>query len=74
MTVHTIRRKPATGSQAKRMGLVRIMASIPPDDFRRLTWLAAKRKVPVSNVLRDAVYAYLMPIAPDADRALSAGD
>jgi hypothetical protein len=47
----------------------RVMASLEPDDMRRLCWLAKKRRVPVSKVLRDAVYAYLLPIRADADAA-----
>ena len=45
------------------------MVSLPPDDMRRLTWLAERRKIPVARLLRIAVWAYLLPIAPDADAA-----
>lgn len=45
----------------------RIAVTLPEDDFRRLTWLAKKRGVPVAAVLRDAVWAYNLPIAPDDD-------
>ena len=68
MTAHTRRFKsPAKGSRTGKM--VRVMASLAPDEMRRLTWLARQRKVPVAKVLRDAVFAYMLPIAPDADRA-----
>jgi hypothetical protein len=46
----------------------RMAFSVNEDDFRRLCWLAKKRNLPVAAVLRDAVWAYLLPIAPDADR------
>lgn len=42
--------------------------SLPPDEMRRLVWLALRRGVPVAQVLRDAVHAYLLPIRADADR------
>jgi hypothetical protein len=42
--------------------------SIDEKDLRRLTWLAAKRGKPLASVIRDAVWAYLLPIAADADR------
>lgn len=35
--------------------------------------VANKHGVPVSNVLRNAVWAYLLPIAADADRAAGGG-
>jgi len=70
MSAHAIRlKRTAKGARAGKM--VRVMASLPPDDMRRLTWLAAKRRVPVANVLRDAVYAYMLPIAADADREVA---
>lgn len=67
MTVHTVRlKRPAKGARTGKM--VRVMASLEPADFRRLSLLARRRKVPVARVLRDAVYAYMLPIAADADR------
>ncbi len=72
MTLHTVRvRRTARGARAGRM--TRVMASLEQADFRRLAWLARQRKVPVAAVLRDAVWAYLLPIAADADRATSGG-
>ena len=47
----------------------RVSADVPKDDARRLAWLARKRRVPLAAVLRDAVYAYVLPIATDADAA-----
>ena len=35
----------------------RIAVSLADDDFRRLQWLADKRGVPLSSVVRDAVWA-----------------
>lgn len=68
MTAHTCRyKRPARGAVAG--NLSRIMVSLPPDDMRRLTWLAERRKIPVARLLRIAVWAYLLPIAPDADAA-----
>ncbi|MBS0219159.1 MAG: hypothetical protein JSR91_00305 [Proteobacteria bacterium] len=76
MTAHTCRyKRPAKGARTGNM--VRIMASITPEDMRRLTWLANKRQVPVAKLIRDAVWAYLLPIAADADAEenwQSAGD
>ncbi len=68
MTVHLTRTsRRAAGAPVGNMK--RIAVSLPPDDMRRLTWWANKHGVPVSNVLRNAVWAYLLPIAADADRA-----
>lgn len=67
MTAHAVRQRAGRGASIGKMA--RIMVSVPPEDMRRLTWLAGQRGVPVSKVLRDAVWAYLLPIAPDADRA-----
>lgn len=47
----------------------RIVATLDPDDFRRLVWLAKQRRVPVASIIRAAVHAYLLPIRADADRA-----
>ena len=61
MTAHTVRlKRKAKGARAGNM--VRIMASFEPADFRLLQALANKRKIPVSRVLRDAVWAYLLPL------------
>jgi uncharacterized protein YfaQ (DUF2300 family) len=66
VTAHTCRFKsPAQGARAGKMA--RIMVSLPPEDMRRLTWLAERRKLPVAKLLRIAVWAYLLPIAVDAD-------
>lgn len=68
MTVHTCRvNRTAKGARSGKM--TRIAVSLEPDDMRRLTWWAAKNKVPVSSVLRNAVWAYLLPVAADADAA-----
>lgn len=69
MTAHAIRQNAGKGAKCGQM--VRIMVSLPPADMRRMTWLAQKRNVPVANVLRDAVWAYMLPIASDADRDAS---
>lgn len=45
----------------------RIMVTLDNDGFRRMAWLARKRGVPMNAVLQDAVYAYCLPIAADAD-------
>jgi hypothetical protein len=66
VTAHTCRFKsPAKGARAGKMA--RVMVSLPPEDMRRLTWLAERRKLPVAKLLRIAVWAYLLPIAVDAD-------
>lgn len=67
MTYHATRKGCAEGSLSVDDKSPRIAVSLPPDDMRRLAWLAAKRGVPVASVLRDAVWAYLLPIAIDAD-------
>jgi len=72
MTYHTTRSKPAAGSTGNNpLGQKlspRIAFSLPEDDMRRLTWWSAKKGKPVSAILRDAVWAYLLPIAADADK------
>jgi hypothetical protein len=45
----------------------RICVTLDADGFRRMAWLARKRGVPMNAVLADAVYAYVLPIAADAD-------
>ncbi len=45
--------------------MVRIMGSFPADDWKCVVWLAAKRGVPVANVLRDCVFAYVECIRSD---------
>lgn len=45
----------------------RICVTLDAAGFRRMAWLARKRNVPMNTVLQDAVYAYCLPIAPDAD-------
>jgi hypothetical protein len=61
MTAHTVRTKrKAKGACAGNM--VRIMASVDSADFRLLQALANKREIPVAKVLRDAVWAYLLPL------------
>jgi len=37
----------------------RITISVTPDMFSRLHWLAAKREIPVSGLVRDACEAYM---------------
>jgi hypothetical protein len=39
----------------------RIAVSLDRVDFDSLTALAARKKIPVAQVLRDAVWAYLLP-------------
>lgn len=64
MTAHTIRTKrTAKGARAGRM--VRVMASVDPADFAILQELAAKKQIPVAKVLRDAVWAYVLPLKAD---------
>ena len=46
-----------------------ISVTLPPEDMRRLKWWAAKKGLPVASILRDAIWAYLLPIAGDADAA-----
>ena len=67
MTAHTIRTK-RTAKGARTSNMVRIMASVEAADFRLLQALAKKRKIPVSRVLRDAVWAYLLPLKPRTAR------
>ena len=45
----------------------RICVTLDADSFRRMAWLARKRGVPMNAVLATAVYAYVLPIAADAD-------
>jgi predicted transcriptional regulator len=73
VTAHTCRyKRTAKGALVGKMS--RVTVSLEPEDVRRLAWLADKRKVPVASVLRDAVYAYMLPIMVDADRDAGALD
>lgn len=39
----------------------RISITLPENDFRDLNWLAAKKGKPIAEIMRDAVWAYLLP-------------
>jgi hypothetical protein len=74
MTFHTTGSdQPATGGKCEggtdESKSPRIAVSLDPDDFRRLAWFAHKKKVPLAEMVRRAVSAYLMPIKVDADNA-----
>lgn len=75
MTYHSTRKRPANGSARTNANgnklSPRISLALPPDDMRRLTWFAEQKGKPVAAVLRDAVWAYLLPIAADADREVA---
>ena len=75
MTYHATRSKPAAGSVGSNpLGhklSPRIAVSIPDDDMRVLAWWAAKKGKPVASVVRDAVWAYLLPVRADADKEQS---
>lgn len=66
MTAHTIRlKRKANGAKCGHM--LRVMASLDPEDFKRLKWIADRRQVPIARVIRDAVWAYVLPIKTEAD-------
>lgn len=69
MTYHKTRRKPATGFKHGKSH--RVIASIPADDFARLSWWAESKGKPLAWAIREAVYCYLVPIAGTADAALA---
>lgn len=75
MTYHKSRKRPASGSARTNASgnklSPRISLALPEDDMRRLNWFAAQKNKPVAAVLRDAVWAYLLPIAADADREVA---
>jgi len=55
-------RKRAKGSTASGAKSPRIMVSYGPEDFRVLTAFAHAKGKTVAQVLRDALFAYLLPI------------
>ena len=65
MTFHAIGsyRQPATGGKcgggADQSKSPRVVASLHPDDFRRLAWVAHEEAVPTAEIVRHAVSAYL---------------
>ena len=59
MTLHITRSKPATGK--RRGDQVSIMAHLPAADFAILQRLAEQKKLPLTQILRDAVWAYVLP-------------
>jgi hypothetical protein len=73
MTFHSRRRKPGKVTKpTNELGhdmSPRIAVSLPEDDMRRLVWYANKIGKPVAHLVRLAVWAYLLPIASDADKA-----
>ncbi len=44
-------------------------AGVSASDVRRLRWWARTAGKPLAAILQDAVWAYLLPIAADADAA-----
>lgn len=74
MTFHTTRLKRLAKGTARTNdeghGLTpRISVGFEERDWKRITWLAAQQQVPVASIIRDAVYAYCLCIAPEADAA-----
>jgi len=69
VTAHKIRRKTARGSKmstkgtraATTPGMVRITGSFPVGDWACLEHVARVKKLPIAQVLRDAVWAYALP-------------
>lgn len=68
VTFHTTRQSSASGSTAGTATSPRIAVSLPPEDMACLTWWAAKKGVPVADVLRSAVWSYLMPVRADFEK------
>lgn len=71
MTFHTrARAKVPQGcpiNPTKRRSALRVMVSLDDVQFHRMNWLARKRKTTLAAVARDAIYAYTLCIAPEAD-------
>ena len=69
MTAHKTRAKTASGSRIARKGagpkMVRIMGAFPEADWKCLQHVARLKKLPVAQVLRDAVWAYSLPCRAD---------
>jgi len=61
MGFHTKRKREARGSIPENGTSPRIATSLPDEDMRYLVWWAGVKKIPASQVLRDAVAAYLQP-------------
>lgn len=51
----------------------RIVVTVDAEGFRRMSWLARQRRVPLATVFRDAVWAYCLPIAATADSEAELG-
>ena len=68
MTFHAIGsyRQPATGGKCAggtdQSKSPRVVASLHPDDFRRLAWVAHEEAVPTAEIVRRAVSAYLKSV------------
>ena len=68
MTFHAVGsyRAPATGGKCHggpdQPTSPRIAVSLHPDDFRRVAWLAHRNAVPMAEIVRRAVSAYLRSI------------
>lgn len=71
VTAHKIRVKVANGSRIVSKGtrqapkMVRIMGSFPEADWKCLQHVARVKKLPIAQVLRDAVWAYALPFRAD---------
>lgn len=60
--------KTANGHKPTLNGSPRLAVSFDADDFRRAQWFADKRGLPLAEVIRRALWAYLVPVAADADK------
>lgn len=60
--------KAANGFRPTDNSSPRLAVSFNADDFRRAQWFANKRGIPLAEVIRLALWAYLVPVAADADK------
>lgn len=69
MSARTTRRKPARGirtrPKTRTTADLRVMTSLPEEDFLILQWWAEKHQRPLSEELRRAVWAYVHCLRPD---------
>lgn len=62
MTFHSRSKRKVKGHGPNRFARSpRIAVSLDPVDHHNIVWLAEQKGIPVAHVIRDAIWAYMLP-------------
>lgn len=61
MTFHSTSDRKPKGSVTGDQKSPRLAVSYDPEDMEVAVWLAEKKGIPLAQVMRDALYSYLLP-------------